>query len=62
MRGKSFSIDIDLDKPCAECGKKGATQNGLCMNCTADVICGKKMKSEIGKAVVERQEKRKGKP
>ena len=31
---KTVKIHIDMDKKCAECGKGGAVQNGLCMSCT----------------------------
>ena len=27
-------IDVDQDRACRECGQIGATQNGLCMECT----------------------------
>jgi len=27
-------INIDMDKECGGCGKKGACQNGLCLDCT----------------------------
>jgi hypothetical protein len=26
-------ITIDMDRKCSECGRKGAAQNGLCLNC-----------------------------
>ncbi len=34
----SYTIEIDMDKPCKKCGKKGATQCGLCMKCIAKEI------------------------
>jgi len=30
---KPVTIDIDLDASCAQCGKKGATKSGLCLEC-----------------------------
>jgi hypothetical protein len=30
---KTTTINIDLDRPCRKCGKKGAAQNGLCLEC-----------------------------
>lgn len=45
------TITIDMDKKCAECGKGGAVDNGLCMGCTTKAIAGEAMKSKIGKAV-----------
>ncbi len=46
-----FTINVDMDKKCLECGKGGATQNGLCLSCTAKAIGGRQMKSAQGKAV-----------
>ena len=31
-------IKINMDVPCKRCGKKGATQNGYCLPCTADIV------------------------
>lgn len=31
-----LKIDIDFDKKCNVCGKKGACENGLCLKCTTD--------------------------
>lgn len=44
-----FTIDINMDKKCAECGKGGATQSEVCLSCAAKAIQGKKMKSRQGK-------------
>jgi hypothetical protein len=30
---KAPTIEIDMDRKCAQCKKKGATQNGLCLKC-----------------------------
>jgi hypothetical protein len=34
----TLTILIDQNKPCAKCGAKGATQNGLCLNCISKKI------------------------
>ena len=44
-------ITIDLNKPCAECGKAGACGNGLCLTCTATAMKPKPMKSQQGRAL-----------
>ena len=38
-------IEINMDKPCARCGKGGATQGGLCLECVSKKII-EKIKSE----------------
>lgn len=35
-----FNITIDMDRACAACGQKGATQNGLCLACITAGIKG----------------------
>lgn len=47
-------ITVDGNKKCAECGKSGATENGLCLACILKAVDGKKMCSETGKAVQKR--------
>lgn len=47
----NVTINIDMDKRCAECRKGGACQNGLCLACTAKAIAQKPMKSATGKAL-----------
>ena len=32
------TIEIDFDKKCKTCGKKGACQNGLCIKCSSKVL------------------------
>jgi hypothetical protein len=32
------TIDVNLDKACVRCGRKGATPGGLCMACITDSI------------------------
>ena len=32
------TINIDLDKKCTRCGKKGATQGGVCLACVAKAV------------------------
>lgn len=44
-------VNVDMDKNCAECGKGGAVQNGLCIKCTAKAFGAKPMKSAVGRAV-----------
>ena len=34
------TININMDTPCKECGKGGATDNGLCLDCTAKRLIG----------------------
>jgi len=43
-------IRINLDQRCVECGKPGASQNGLCLGCVNKAIRHKHMKSREGKA------------
>ena len=31
-------IEIDLDKKCVRCGKKGATQKGICLKCITKAL------------------------
>jgi len=31
---ESRTIEIDLDKPCQRCKKKGAAPSGYCLSCT----------------------------
>lgn len=50
----NITINVDMDKKCAECRKGGAVENGLCLGCTAKAIGMKPMKSQIGKAVQAR--------
>lgn len=52
------TIKINMAKKCAECGKGGAVQSGICLRCIAQAIRGVKMVSAIGKAVQARMEKR----
>ncbi len=33
---KTLEIRVDLDIKCSQCGKDGATQSGLCLNCVAE--------------------------
>jgi hypothetical protein len=52
------TIQISLDKKCAECGsdKAGVAENGLCLGCTSKAIKGKKMRSAQGAAVAARMD------
>ena len=41
----SVTIEINMDKKCSRCGKPGACQNGLCLDCiTKRVIDGYRRK------------------
>ena len=31
-------IDVDMDKECGRCHKKGACKNGLCLSCVTDSL------------------------
>jgi hypothetical protein len=49
------TITIDLNRKCAECGKGGAVDNGLCLSCTGNALNPKRrMKSWQGQAVQRR--------
>lgn len=50
----TFTINIDMDKKCAECRKPGAVESGICLRCTSKALSGRPMKSAIGKAVQDR--------
>lgn len=50
----NVTINIDMDKKCAECGKGGATGSGICLKCASNAIIGKPMKSRQGQAVASR--------
>ena len=45
------NITINYDKKCIECGKKGALENGLCLNCTSKALEGKPMKTRVGQSI-----------
>lgn len=47
-------INVDYDKRCAECGKTGATDSGICLKCITKAIGTKPMKSLQGQAVQKR--------
>ena len=48
------TIDINMDRECAECRKGGATGSGICLGCTAKAMHDKPLRSEIGRAVQKR--------
>jgi hypothetical protein len=51
----SATITVRMDVKCAECGKRGACDNDLCMSCTTRAMVPERnMKSEQGKAVQAR--------
>jgi len=41
------TIKINLDKRCSQCGRKGATQNGLCLGCIKKRILEKMRKQPL---------------
>jgi hypothetical protein len=51
MSGETINVTINMDKPCAECGKGGASGSGLCMKCAVKALTGLRMKSEQGRKV-----------
>jgi len=57
MRDKppiAAEVVISIDTPCAECGKGGAAQNGICLGCTSKALGGGRMRSKAGRAVQSR--------
>jgi len=54
MAEGSVTLTINMDKKCAECGKPGAANSGICMRCATKAISGKTMKSPQGRAVQQR--------
>lgn len=49
------TITINMDKHCAECGKKGAAESGICLTCSANAMSSSKpMKSHAGRLVQQR--------
>lgn len=41
------TITIDMDKKCSRCPKKGATQNGMCMDCTTKAMNAGEFDNEV---------------
>ena len=35
---KTYKMDVDMDKPCPQCGKPGAVNGGICLECAATAI------------------------
>ena len=50
----NITLNVYLDKKCAECGKGGATDGPLCLACITKAIQGKPFKTEIGRTAAER--------
>ena len=48
-------MTIDMDRKCAECGKMGATDSGICLKCCLKIMRGQQMRSRQGQAVAKRQ-------
>lgn len=59
MIGTQLNISIDESKTCAECGKGGAAESGICMTCATKIVGGKPMRSETGKAIAARWQRMK---
>lgn len=50
-----FRVVIDQDIKCAECGKPGACESGICLKCSGKAMDGTRpMKSWQGRAVQNR--------
>jgi hypothetical protein len=49
-----ITINVSENNKCAECGKPWATESGLCLECAAKAITGKRMRSDAGRAVQAR--------
>lgn len=48
------TITINMDKKCAECGKGGAADNGICLKCTTKAMGPNPMRSAQGRQVQQR--------
>jgi ribosomal protein L40E len=54
-----YTIEIDMDAKCAECGQLGATKNTLCFKCIAKALRpSSRMKSEAGKTLQQHFDKK----
>jgi hypothetical protein len=38
ISSNKFRIEVDLDRNCEQCGKPGATQNGMCLKCLSKKV------------------------
>jgi len=47
-------VRVDILKCCAECGSRGAADNGICLACLTRAIKGKHMRSREGQVVQKR--------
>lgn len=47
----NVTIRIDMDRKCAECGKGGAADSGICLKCATKAMGDKPLKSGTAKAV-----------
>lgn len=45
------TITIHMDAKCAECGKPGATDSGICFTCIPKAMKDKPMKSAAGRVI-----------
>ncbi len=50
----TVTIDIDMNKKCAECRKPGAVASGICLSCVTKAFYAKPLKSAEGRAVQQR--------
>jgi len=46
MTEPALVIEIDIDKKCIRCGKKGAMENGYCLKCATNLIIEKMRKGK----------------
>ena len=50
----SLVVNVDMGKRCAECGKPGASDSGICLRCATKALQGKPMRSREGQIVQRR--------
>jgi hypothetical protein len=48
------TINVSMDRKCAECRRGGATDSGICLGCTAKAMGRKPLRSAVGRAVQRR--------
>ena len=53
----NLNLNINMDKKCHECGKGGAMESGICLECANKAFKGLPMKSQAGKMVQARFKK-----
>jgi len=55
-----ININIDMDRRCVECGKPGACDSGICMDCATKVMGNKPLKSATANEIRSRLRRRRG--